>query len=271
MNEEQESRKSTKKREGKQGIFLIKGMQVTIPQGGLTIKIDSEGKPQGVLKALHVELDLCPYWFKIGVNHLAMAEDANESVKAAHKSGDSKKKAQSLEAEFTSGMQAIMASAIAIDAFYAAIKERATIDHINELSRSWRRNGTARYKQIAEVIKRAFSLPSDESFHAIRRNIQELMNYRDKAVHPPSGAKKPMFHPELKQPTEWRFITFRFVNAKTLVRFAISLVAQIVRQHEKVEPERLQKYCRSLVKKINPIVNDWEKRYGQLIDHINPN
>lgn len=270
MSEEQKSRESQEKADSKRGIFVTKGMRVTIPKGGLTLQIDPDGKPQAELKALHLELDLCLYWLEIAVEHLATAEQANKAVQSAHKSGDSEQKAEALEAEFASGMQAITASAIAIDAFYAAVKERAAIANIDELSRTWRKKGTARYKQIAEVIKRAFSL-RPEPFQALRCNLKELMNYRGKAVHPPSGASKPMMHPELNQPTEWRFVVFRFVNAKALVRFAIGLVAQTARQHERVEPERFQKYCRSIAEKIAPLVKDWEKRYGQLIERSNSN
>lgn len=270
MGEEQKSRESKEKADNKQGIFVTKGMQVTIPEGGLTLQIGPDGKPRAELKALHLELDLCLYWLEIAVDHLVSAEQANAAALAAHKSGDSKQKAEALEAEFTSGMQAIVASAIAIDAFYAAIKERAAISNIDELSRTWREKGTARYKQIAEVMRRAFSL-QPEPFQALRSNLKELMNYRGKAVHPPSGATKPMMHPELNQPTEWRFVVFRFVNAKALVGFAITLVAQTASQHEGVEPERFQKYCRSLAEKIGPLVESWEKRYGQLIERSNPN
>ena len=52
-----------------------------------------------------------------------------------------------------------MASGIAIDAYYASIKDH--IDLPEELVKAWRENGTARYKQIAEVFKRAFPLSQE--------------------------------------------------------------------------------------------------------------
>jgi hypothetical protein len=61
--------------------------------------------------------------------------------------------ARVLEAEFMASMQAVMAAAISMDAFYARVKEYVIIP--SPTLDAWRQKGTARYKQVYETIRRA--------------------------------------------------------------------------------------------------------------------
>src|SRR5271165_3627112 len=123
------------------GVFIKKGMSVGIPTGGLTISIDDQGKISAHCN-LHVHFDVCPTWLELASRHLADANEKKVARIAAWQSTDETAKAESLEREFEASMQAIMAAAIAMDAFYAVIKTRAEISEA--LIKKWKDNGTAR-------------------------------------------------------------------------------------------------------------------------------
>lgn len=141
------------------GIFVIKGMQISIPEFSMLLA------PEGWLEAdqiiIHTGLDLCPFWLEIAFEHLLRTEKANDSLMIAKKAQNNKRIADALQEEFTAGMQTIMASAIAMDAYYANVKER--IDISKELIKAWLDNGTARYNQTAEVIRKAFPMTEESA------------------------------------------------------------------------------------------------------------
>lgn len=56
------------------GVFLIQGMQITIPAGGLTLRFSDEGNIEDAVLSLHVGLDMSPYWLRIAYEHLVAAE-----------------------------------------------------------------------------------------------------------------------------------------------------------------------------------------------------
>jgi hypothetical protein len=56
------------------GVFISKGMTVSIPVGGLKLSVNDEGKITGSC-SLHVHFDVCPNWLNLASRHLA---DANE-------------------------------------------------------------------------------------------------------------------------------------------------------------------------------------------------
>jgi len=255
MSEDQPSR----------GVFITEGMRITIPAGALTVGIGPDGEPNAELKTLHVGLDLCPYWLEIALGHLEATEEASKIVEQAHEAEDDTRKGEALKLEFTSGMQAIMAGAIAMDAYYASVKEHADIPDIDELSRTWRQNGTARYKQIAELLKRAFPMSRD-SFQMIRQILKQNFDFRDKAVHPPSGTQAPVRHPELGIVTEWRFVTFRHYNAKAIVGLTLSIIAQTASNPHDDKFDELREYCEGLMKRVEPLVERWEDRYEELYE-----
>ena len=96
------------------GIFISRGMSIRIPAGGLTVGIGSDGKPFGTA-TLHLRFDVCPTWAQLAIDHLREANSRSTARTVAWSSGDERAKAASLEREFESAMQAIMAAAIALD------------------------------------------------------------------------------------------------------------------------------------------------------------
>lgn len=241
------------------GIFITEGMQITV--SNLSFSIGPDGALETTPIILQTGLDLCPYWLDISFEHLLCAERANDDLMVAKEAQNNEQIAKALQAEFTAGMQAIMASAVAMDAYYASVKDR--IDLPKDLSRVWRQKGTARYKQIAEVLRRAFPMPQKNA-KRLRDIIKQNMSFRDKAIHPSSGATAPALHAELNKVTDWRYATFRYNNAKVITGVTLSIIAQTARLKDKIKFDALRTYCNQLIQKIEPTVQNWEERYGKL-------
>jgi hypothetical protein len=72
-------------------------------------------------------LDLCPYWLVIVLDHVVSAERIHAEVVEAWLSPDDERLGRAQEEEFVACMKCIMASAIAMDAFYSAVKNHVKL------------------------------------------------------------------------------------------------------------------------------------------------
>ena len=113
------------------GIFISRGMTIAVPVGGLTITFGHDGKPNANLK-LHVRFDVCSTWCELALRHLADARSRCADRIVAWAGTNEDYKATSLEREFEASMQAIMAAATALDAFYSVIQT-----HVNRRRCLW--------------------------------------------------------------------------------------------------------------------------------------
>lgn len=223
------------------GVFITRGMTVTVPVGGLSLSVGDDGKLSGSLE-IHVHYNVCPTWLELASRHLSDAEERKCARIAAWNTDDQNARAASMEAEFESSMQAIMAAAIAIDSFYASLKDKTDIPPAT--IQAWREKKTARYKQIVEVIRSSFSIKPRNCVH-LRQNIKEIFRLRDMAVHPSGNVSAPVFHPELQVGVEWRFALFRAENAKAVVQSAQSIIHELVANGKPSKPE-IQRYIDGL-------------------------
>ncbi len=241
------------------GVFVTKGMKVSIPSFSITLGKDGSINPEPVI--IHTGLDMTPYWLRIAFQHLLSCELAHEKLINAKSNDDDEEIANALENEFSSGMQAIMASGIGIDAYYASVKEH--IDISENMIKKWRENKTARFKQIAEILRRAFPLSQDVATK-VRDILKQNLKFRDKAVHPEYGTTAPTLHVELNKVTDWRYAMFRFYNAKAIVGLSLSIIYQTASRPHTNKYNELQSYCEELVHNLNPILEEWTKKYGKL-------
>jgi hypothetical protein len=201
------------------GIFVSKGMTLAVPPGGFTIGFGNDGKATSNL-TLHVRFDVCPSWADISLRHLQDAKQRRVGRQLAWDGTNEQEKAGALEREFEASMQAIMAAAIAIDAFYSIVKEHVLLP--KSLVERWRKNRTARYSQVTEVLRRAFHLKPTATA-GLRHNLEEIYRLRDLAVHPSGQIEAPMMHPELNVGVEWRFAYFRAHNAELIPSLSKSI------------------------------------------------
>lgn len=107
------------------GIFISRGMQITIPS--FSIRIRDDGELESDPLTLHVRFDVCPTWIQVANRHLADAKLAKAQRDQVWHGLDENAKVRALEAEFEASMQAIMAAAISWDALYAILREHVTI------------------------------------------------------------------------------------------------------------------------------------------------
>lgn len=212
------------------GVFITRGMTIAFLAGQL---IRDDGKLSSSLTP-RVHYDVCPTWLELASHHLSDAKKRKHARIAAWNSDDQDARAATMEAEFESSMQAIMAAAIAIDAFYAALRDRTNIP--DETIQAWRENKTARYKQVVEVLRRALSIIPRDCVK-LRQNLKEIFKIRDMAVHPAGNLVAPVLHPELQVGVEWRFDLFRADNAEAIVQAARSVVHELVAMGKPSTPE----------------------------------
>ncbi|HEV7607228.1 MAG TPA: hypothetical protein VGO61_07815 [Steroidobacteraceae bacterium] len=227
------------------GIFISKGMTVSIPPGGLKVAFGEDGAPRSNI-TLHVRFDVCPTWVALAIKHLERAKEARVERENAWKGEDEGQKAATLESEFEASMQAIMAAAIAIDAFYAIVKPHVKLPA--DLVDRWRTGRTPRYAQIGEVLKRAFSL-KPKGAAGLRANLKEMFRIRDLAVHPSGKIDAPLFHPELDVGVEWRFAYFRASNAELIVNAATQILWELSNRG-KPSNSALQEYSKGLAQRL---------------------
>lgn len=245
------------------GPFITKGMRISIPE--LTLSISDDGKLSTGPIVIHTGLDMCPYWLSIAYNHLLAAEKARDKLLEAKEKGDNDAMGDALQEEFIEGMQSIMASGIAVNAFYAYI--RGSVNVSQETIDGWRKNRTARYKQIAEVLRRAFHIEQENS-NLLRDILQRNFRLRDDAVHPREGTSEPEVHIEFNQKTDWRYARFCFYNAKDVLDKTLRIVWQLVNkaQVDSSPNVELQKHCEVLRSKTQSVADQWEAKFGSIFE-----
>ena len=244
------------------GPFVVKGMRLRIKD--FPISMGDDGQLTLGPLTLYTSLDMSSYWLKIAYNHLLAAEQAHEALLNAKQRDHSEDIGGALEQEFFSGMQAMMACGIAIDAFYASVKEYAAIPP--ETTRAWHDNGTARYKQVSEVFRLAFRLDNVNA-QELRKVIKRIYYFRDRAVHPSSKASALALHPQLNKMTNWWYAAFCFQNAKMAVSFALQIVCRLAgspREEDYISLD-LMNYCKTSFTRVVPLLDMWGKQYGPLI------
>ena len=242
------------------GIFLVEGGQISLTN--ISFSITDDGEVTSEPPEVKLRFDVCPEWLEIAMDHLEANALAAEKIQNSLQENDEKAVGEALKKEFRYGMQAIVASCTAMEAFYEIIKELADIP--DELTSSWRKNRTAKYARIAETIKIAFNI-SNESAEKIRGFLKESFSFRDRAVHPNQDFVHPAIHPELNRAVDFKFVLFRHHNAKAILHMMLSFIYQLCK-YKKIKNENIQKYSEQLLVKVGPMVEVWESKYEKLCE-----
>ena len=243
------------------GLYISRGMTLRLSPGGLKIRIGEDGSLEVVEgPAFEVSLDTHSYWLEIAWLHLVGAQLAHQKLLTVWNASDEKKKGRALEAEFAASLQCMVAVAVALDAFYAAVRSHITIPQA--MLTSWREKRTARHAQIAEVLRRGFRI-GPKTNALVRNGLKELFAWRDRSVHPGAEAARPIAYPELGVGTEWRLVAYRHENAQRAMAFGLSLIAQLLAA-PKPGLLGIARYCEGALPQVLRMVRKWERRYGQL-------
>lgn len=242
------------------GVYVSRGVSLRIKN--LRIECDTDGSELPPITP-QVLLSMCPFWFEIAVNQLDAAESAHSMLIDAKSSGENERVGLALEAEFKASMQAIVAAATAMDALYASVREYVSLPA--DLISTWTANRTARYKQVAEVLRRGF-VTKPRGVENLRRFLKELYRFRDLAVHPPGTYSAPILHPDVGAGTEWRFVAFTASNAHQLVRGALAFSVLLATRLPDDVSDGFETLAQGIVSLLDPLVVEWKERYGSLTD-----
>lgn len=241
------------------GVLITKGSTVTIPPGGLKIFRKSDGTLDSSIE-VHLSLSMCPIWFEVAVQLVIAARDCRSRTLEAWQTTSDDAFSDALLAEAAVSMQATVASATAIDALYAAVKGCHPLP--SEVIDAWRRNGTARYRQVAELLRRALDIKPRQAV-LVRRALGHIYGFRDWSVHPPAQARQPLRHPTFNSVTEWRLATFTYQNAREMTRASLSLARQAALKGKNA-PEPLKAYCTGLTELLAGPIEQWRSHFGEL-------
>lgn len=241
----------SKKGEEPAGVFFLKGMPIRV--SNLRLIEDDSGEVQLDPIVLQLQYDVVPTWLHLAFQHLIESEMRCEEVQRIWQDPDEEAKVKALEAEFQAAMQACIASAIALDAFYACVKDTAGVPSSSARSR---------HAKIADTLGTAFRY-RNEVAKKVSRVLGEIFSVRNLAVHPGANFKEPQFRPDLNVGVPWHFAQFRFELAKRAVHASLSIVAHLV-SRSTTESKALADYCQRTQRKVRPIVERWESKYDPL-------
>jgi hypothetical protein len=230
------------------GVRISKGMTVGIRE--LSIRRRADGTFEGDPVILHVLFDVCPTWIRLANRHAAVARKTQAERQVKWQSADEDTRSQFLEDEFESSMQAMVSAAIAWDALYSIVREHVEIPPA--MLDRWRKGGTARYTQVAEVVRRAFGL-KPKGAAALRSNLKEIFRCRDRAVHPSGKLEAAVKHPELDVGVEWRFAFYRARNADFVVSVATTMLWDLAHQ-AKPKSNKVASYQQVLASKLQELL-----------------
>lgn len=228
------------------GIFIIRGMTLTIPSGGLTINSDGAAK-----LALHVRFDVVPVWLEIARKHRDQALLCGKQVASAWPEPNEEGKARLLEAEFMASMQAIVAAATSFEALFSVLKP---IVLPSETAERWAKRRPKRYIQISEVCRIAFQLP-DKGAATLQRHLKEIFLFRDRAIHPSGVVAEPLLHPELNVGMDPRLVWFRATSAALVVQVVTEHLVELAFKGVPLNDE-VQRYASSLQDRFNEMFPD---------------
>lgn len=241
------------------GVMVTPG--ATLKVVNLTISVGDDGTVSGSA-SLQVSLNMCPTWLTIAARHIRDAVAAQNRLRLCHEAGDEAGLGTALLDQANAGMQAIVASCAAFDAFYASITDRLPVDAAT--ADAWKKNGTGRYKRIAEVLRRTFKM-SNESAKLTRDAMKQNFQYRAWAVHPPAAGREPVFYPEIERAVEWRLFAFRVHNAQAIAGQTLSMIAQISRLPRRQQPDTLAVYLEANSKQLLGLIAEWEGQFGTVL------
>ena len=239
-------------------LFITEGVEFSI--SGLSLHI-SKGKLETSPVTLNTFFDISPHWLAIAYDHLLNTERAYSDLMIAKETKNYDNLGNALRAEFSSCVQAMMACAISLDAYYACVKDRIKIPE--DLNRSWQENNLGRYKQIAETLRIAFPM-KNELFKQVRNALKEIYRFRDMAVHPPAKSAKPLVRPELNLIIDWRYIAFNYNSAKQISNLSFSIISKTAIMSPNPKFTALEPYCKTLMSRMSPIIQRWNSHYGPL-------
>lgn len=159
-------------------------------------------------------------------------------------------------------MLTICGAAFALDAFYAALKERST--RVAKIPIAAGKRRSTRHNIIAEALRREFRVGGAGMVN-LRNMLRQIFRFRTYAVHPRADFTLPVVKPEINKSTEWRFVAFGAPSAQTALRAALAILVQLTERPRRPSPE-LSTYLDGLRTELDTLAARWRSQYGPLTD-----
>jgi hypothetical protein len=190
------------------GVLIFKGMSVGILPGDFVISMDESGQSASKL-ILSTAYNVIPLWLRIARDSLKDAKRASEDIASNWDDNADHQKAM-LIAELAPSMEVIVSCGIALDSLYDMLRPHAKLSEA-EINR-WKVNRTGRGAQIFEVIRRVLK-PENKYVKELKKAINDIIKFRDMAVHPTLELKNALSRPDINVAVDWKFSAYRFSNA----------------------------------------------------------
>jgi hypothetical protein len=216
-------------------------MKVGILPGDLTISIDESGSTSSNA-ILSTAYNVLPIWLRIASDQLRHAKRASEAIATEWGANDEVNR-ELLLAELEPSLQVFVACGIAVDALYDQLRPFAKLSEAD--IQAWRTNGTARDRQILEVIRRVYKL-GNEVTAQFGQNITEIVKYRDLAVHPSLELKRTCTRPDVPVGVDWKFAAYRYPNAASC--FEVTMKTLLYLYERKTENDDSNQRMDNIVK-----------------------
>jgi hypothetical protein len=215
---------------GMPGIFILEGMGMQIPPGGLKVSIAEDGSASTGPVTMLVRLDLWTTWLEIGCRSAgdaaAAAREMTPDMPDAHKG-------VALTAELHAGLVAMTSLAFAIDGFYDTIRHEMG-HHPDEAA--WRRNRLARHSQVVETLR--FLLKLGPNFTGqLGILIKELFEFRGRAVHPSSAFVEPNYRPDVDSGVHPHLLTYSGPHAVQARALVLTLLGRLLERAAEISKE----------------------------------
>lgn len=223
----------------------------------VTFTLSDDGEPPGPPPRVEMRVDMWPFWLEEAIDAAVLAAESADQIPTLTEQLATTADPDAMEhhidnlmfAELKASMRAITASAFAIDAFYASVKERSP-EHPDQ--EKWKEQRTARYKQVAESFKYHLKINKHSAAEEFRRRIFEVFQFRDWAVHPGAKFRGPEYREDRNLMVDWHFVAFRRENAVKALIQTVSMLDVLVSALDRGSDElkRMQEHARSKMDEI---------------------
>lgn len=200
-------------------LFIHQKAKVVIKERDLTLKFDDKGIVDSKVH-LSIGLDIAPLW-------LGHAYELLSQVEKIGLSKEFKGNGVHLKRYTLLNSQIITCLSSSLDALFANIDSHVKIPQDDK--KLWDDNGTARYKRILFIFKKAFHLDNSSS-KTLQTLLKTIYKLRDYVVHPPNELQYPIQHPKVDILVHPFFAAFTQENSMILFSKAFLFLEQVSRK-----------------------------------------
>ena len=201
------------------GVLIFEGMKVGVLPGDFSISVDDSGQMQSNL-VLSTSYNVLPIMLRIAHDNIFLSHQAKKEIEEYWNEDPINQKSLLMK-ELAPSIQVFVSCGISLDSMYDQLRPYANIQQTDV--DAWKEKRTKRSAQILEVIRRVYKL-NNEKTKAFKNNIDSIIDFRDKAVHPDNSIKRSCTRPDVPVGVDWRFSAYRYDNAAICYRRTMEML-----------------------------------------------